>query len=1290
MSKYLRSQFEEIHFSMICGIATKKDFDLVLNPKKDNLKFKPYYHKVASTLYTKKDYIIKVNQNITEELKEEIYKNAKDFIFPEQKLIQCAKLKYTQLEEELFQKDSLEKQKFTEQLRNKILYEQSSDATEKEPISLKLLFYILMIIFVQTKKAESLKNELETLFDKTIDNRYMNFEKLVNLSIKMNIDFIDLEYIYEQIPKEEENSENELLLFSTKILYYFLKEGDNFVNVFISVITNENSYIYDKYFTGLNLMLKYSFFCDTDKKTFLTNINTIFYQSKWYCSSLSIERNNPSHIEINLINTIYSYMKEKHWLTQYVLLNISYIEKLNCIIPLLFEIANESEQLPTIFEEINGSLTKLMSLSQKNPFLNYQIYYFMIFWKDNISKDNKEKIKRIKLSSKNKTNEKINIHFLFCFLHPILRTMLLSPKVQENNKLIQSYALLNTKDTIIDPFEIMHYEDFEGEDCFTKEKAFFYKYTGISNIISIIPKLESKENHFIQLYRNHFKDNMKRFNEFPFIVYHPFSLKNRKLNKELLMNIKEIEINDKLFYEFTGIITSKEIYIYNKLKEQFYYVNKDIWINLYEIPSNQEISLVYFKYESRDIALLSINMPLECKEEQTFNLFAKEEQQKIIIDSFLWIAKEYINWILKNETFFIKFFNLLEPIRIQELYNVYKQQANPNLQKFCLDLINKYEKKVKKSNEILTDIKIQLKLWTADEFILNFNNYLFGDVPEKNITEQKIVHFINYYLEHFEDIPSDDYCKVVTLLTSLILIKQHPDNDYLLKISVGSPEKRNKHVLKLIKSIKSNIEEHQLKDKISNYWKNCTSSEKLSEALNCDLMFLVVQKQNLTIEQFKTFLEPNKHLYRDKFEDQYNFLFNYIHEKYAKSSYRLYRDLICIFFESSPLFISKGQGEPSIIEWKLFEHYIKEIICNETIVLTKYVTNFTKEERVSIVTSILMGYKGQSEKSQKLLIDYFGLLRNGNILLQKCIREQLINYTKNLNFPDLQFMIISFFHCCKIKRKANSIEQFVETSKQNHKVSDWTWIDVHYLFISLHKDIKLGTDISKETFLKGLDELYKDKKNIKINSYDSSTTPPIFPLNGEEDSYYKNILNRDSPLFSIITSTETKKTLGDIVYYVMQPTIENIEKEILMDIKYALKGLLLIKKTTLKDILLYNNHNQYFYSLSSKKTWINTHNHTKEAYSTIVGVYHSAKISNKTTFSYNDINEESKFSFIKKHYLSEIICFLKHNIHTFQKHFELFNRAFDFKTNLHQIKELKEYSSLSNEEKILFDKTIHS
>ena len=180
MSKYFRSQLEEIHFLMICKKATKEDFDLILNPKKDNLKFKPYYHKVASTLYTKKDYIIKDNQNITEELKEEIYRNAKDFIFPEQKLIQCAKIEYTQFEKELFEKDSLEKQKFTEQLRNKILYEQSSDATEKEPIPLKLSFYILMIIIVQTKKAESLKNELETLFDKTINNQYMNFEKLVN------------------------------------------------------------------------------------------------------------------------------------------------------------------------------------------------------------------------------------------------------------------------------------------------------------------------------------------------------------------------------------------------------------------------------------------------------------------------------------------------------------------------------------------------------------------------------------------------------------------------------------------------------------------------------------------------------------------------------------------------------------------------------------------------------------------------------------------------------------------------------------------------------------------------------------------------------------------------------------------------------------------------------------------------------------------------------------------------------------------------------------------------------
>ena len=1144
-----------------------------------------------------------------------------------------------------------------------------------------------MIIFVKTQRAESLKSELESFFDKANNNQSMNFAKLVNFSKKIYIDFIDLDYIYEQIPKEE-NSENELILFSTKILYYFLKEGDNFINVFVPVITKDNYYIDEKYVQGLNLILKYSFICDIDTKTFLTNINTIFHQSKWFLNSQSKERNNPSNIEIILLNTIYLHMKEKHYLTQYALLNIAYIEKLNCIIPLLFEIANESEQLPTIFEEINESLTKLIQLPRNNPFLTYQIYYFMIFWKNNISKNNQEKIKRIKLSSNNKTNEKIDIHFLFCFIHPILRTVLLSLKVQENNILSQSFISINTKDTIIDPFEIMHYEDFEGKDSFTKEKAFFHKYTGKSNIISVIPKIEAKENHFIQFYHTHFKDNILKCDDFPFIVYHPFSLKNRKLNKELLTNIKEIEIKDKIFYEFTGIITPKEIYIYNKLKEQFYYVNKDIWINLLGIPTNKEICLVYYKFELKDIAFLLINQPLECKEEQSLKKFTEEKQQKIIIDSFLWIAKEYFNWILKNETFFIEFFNLVDPIRIQELFNIYKQQTNSNLQKFCLDLINKYEKKAKKLDDTLTNIKSQLKLWTADEFTLNFNNYLFGDVQEKNITEKKIVHFIDYYLEHLEDIPNDDYCKVVTLLTSLILIKQHPDNDYLLKIAIGSTEKMNRHILKLIKSIKSNIEEFQLKEKVYNYWKNSTSPEKLSEALNCGLMFLVTQKQNLTIEQFKTFLETNRHFYREKFQDQYDLLFNYFQEKLYKSSYRLYRNLICIFFESSPLFISKGESEPSIIEWKLFEHYIKEIICNETIVLKSNVSSIKKEEQVSIAMSILISYKGQSETSQKLLIDYFGLLRNGNILLQKCIREQLINYTKNINLPDLQFMIISFFNCCKIKRKANNIEQFAETFIQNHKISDWTWIDVHYLFIILHKDIELNTDISKETFLKGLDELYKDKKNIKINCYDSSTKPPIFPLIGEEDSYYKNILNRDSPLFSLITSTETEQILGDIVYYVMEPTIENINKEIFMNVKYTLKGILLIKKPKLKDILLYNNHNQYFYSFS-KKTWIHTYFHTKKTYSTIVGVYHSSNISKKTTFSYNDINKESQFSFINKHYLNECICFIKHNIHTLQKHLELFKKAFDFKTNLHQIKELKEYSSLSSEEKILFDRTIN-
>ena len=50
----------------------------------------------------------------------------------------------------------------------------------------------------------------------------------------------------------------------------------------------------------------------------------------------------------------------------------------------------------------------------------------------------------------------------------------------------------------------------------------------------------------------------------------------------------------------------------------------------------------------------------------------------------------------------------------------------------------------------------------------------------------------------------------------------------------------------------------------------------------------------------------------------------------------------------------------------------------------------------------------------------------------------------------------------------------------------------------------------------------------------------------------------------------------------MQPTIENINKEIFMLRKYALTGLLLIKKTTLKDILLCNKYNQYFYSLFKK------------------------------------------------------------------------------------------------------------
>ena len=69
-----------------------------------------------------------------------------------------------------------------------------------------------------------------------------------------------------------------------------------------------------------------------------------------------------------------------------------------------------------------------------------------------------------------------------------------------------------------------------------------------------------------------------------------------------------------------------------------------------------------------------------------------------------------------------------------------------------------------------------------------------------------------------------------------------------------------------------------------------------------------------------------------------------------------------------------------------------------------------------------MGYKGEREKIKKLLINYFGLLKNNDILLKTCIREQLIDYTKNINLPDLQFMIISFFYYCKITKKASNIE----------------------------------------------------------------------------------------------------------------------------------------------------------------------------------------------------------------------------------------------------------------------------
>lgn len=69
MSKNFRTQFEEIHFSMIFGIATEKDLQLVLKPKQENYKYKPYYHKVTSTLYTNKKYIIEKNPTITEDTK---------------------------------------------------------------------------------------------------------------------------------------------------------------------------------------------------------------------------------------------------------------------------------------------------------------------------------------------------------------------------------------------------------------------------------------------------------------------------------------------------------------------------------------------------------------------------------------------------------------------------------------------------------------------------------------------------------------------------------------------------------------------------------------------------------------------------------------------------------------------------------------------------------------------------------------------------------------------------------------------------------------------------------------------------------------------------------------------------------------------------------------------------------------------------------------------------------------------------------------------------------------------
>ena len=57
---------------MIFGIATDNDFKAVVNPNQENYKYKPYYHKVTSTLYTNKKYIIEKNPRLTKKTKEEI------------------------------------------------------------------------------------------------------------------------------------------------------------------------------------------------------------------------------------------------------------------------------------------------------------------------------------------------------------------------------------------------------------------------------------------------------------------------------------------------------------------------------------------------------------------------------------------------------------------------------------------------------------------------------------------------------------------------------------------------------------------------------------------------------------------------------------------------------------------------------------------------------------------------------------------------------------------------------------------------------------------------------------------------------------------------------------------------------------------------------------------------------------------------------------------------------------------------------------------------------------------